>query len=129
MLRVVDCVADCVRLAIPQATEWQRIGDEIDAALCLCVVGLRKNALSLSVATFLPGCSLSIANVLEEFANFIGTICDVPLQYASMSGPCLILDSDSEAGWWRGVRVTFDQPIGEKEILLREWINGGETFN
>jgi len=22
---------DCVRLAVPQATEWQRIGDQIDA--------------------------------------------------------------------------------------------------
>ena len=33
MLRVVDCVADRVRLAIPQATEWQRIGNQIDAAM------------------------------------------------------------------------------------------------
>jgi len=94
-----------------------------------CVGVLCENALSLSAATFLPGCSLSIANVLEEFANFSGTICDVPLPYASMFGPCLILDSDSEAGWWRGVRVTFDQSIREKEILLREWINGREPFN
>jgi hypothetical protein len=26
-LGVIDCVADCIRLAIPQPTEWQRIGD------------------------------------------------------------------------------------------------------
>ena len=26
-------VADCVRLAAPQATGWQRIGDQIDAAM------------------------------------------------------------------------------------------------
>jgi len=26
-LWVADCVADCVRLAMPQATEWQHIGD------------------------------------------------------------------------------------------------------
>jgi len=26
-LRIIDCVADCVRLAIPQAPEWQRIED------------------------------------------------------------------------------------------------------
>jgi hypothetical protein len=26
-LRVADCVADCVWLAVPQPTEWQRIGD------------------------------------------------------------------------------------------------------
>src|SRR5438309_875243 len=32
-LSVVDRVADCIRLAIPQPTEWQHIGDQIDAAL------------------------------------------------------------------------------------------------
>ena len=31
-LRVSDCNADCVWLAVPQATERQRIGNEIDAA-------------------------------------------------------------------------------------------------
>jgi hypothetical protein len=38
MLGVSDCVADCVRFAIPQATERQRIGDEIDAARTLGVI-------------------------------------------------------------------------------------------
>jgi hypothetical protein len=33
MLRVVNCVADCVWLAVSQATEWQRIGNQIDAAM------------------------------------------------------------------------------------------------
>jgi len=32
-LRMADRVADCVWLAIPQATQWQRIGDQLDAAL------------------------------------------------------------------------------------------------
>ena len=32
MLGVADCIADRIRLAIPQPTEWQCIGDEIDAA-------------------------------------------------------------------------------------------------
>jgi hypothetical protein len=32
MLRVSDCVRDRIRLAIPQPTEWQRIGNQIDAA-------------------------------------------------------------------------------------------------
>ena len=32
MFCVVDFVANRVRLAIPQTTEWQRIGDQIDAA-------------------------------------------------------------------------------------------------
>jgi hypothetical protein len=25
--RLADCIADCVRFAVPQATEWQRIGN------------------------------------------------------------------------------------------------------
>jgi hypothetical protein len=32
-LRVVNCVAECVLLAIPQPTKWQRIGNQIDAAM------------------------------------------------------------------------------------------------
>ena len=28
-----NCVADCVWLAVPQPTEWQRIGNQIDAAM------------------------------------------------------------------------------------------------
>jgi hypothetical protein len=31
-LRVADCIADSIRLAVPQPTEWQRIGNQIDAA-------------------------------------------------------------------------------------------------
>jgi len=27
MLRVTDCIRDSIALAIPQPTEWQRIGD------------------------------------------------------------------------------------------------------
>jgi hypothetical protein len=34
-LSVVDCVDDCIRLAVPQTTEWQRIGNQIDARLSL----------------------------------------------------------------------------------------------
>jgi len=32
-LCVSDCIADCARLAVPQATEWERIGNQIDAAM------------------------------------------------------------------------------------------------
>jgi hypothetical protein len=94
-----------------------------------CADGRRKDARSFRSGTFLPGRSHSIANALEVFTNVLSTICDMPLQYASMSGPCLVLDSDSETGWWRRVGVAFDQRIAEKEILLREWINGREAFN
>jgi hypothetical protein len=33
MLCVADCVVHGIRLAISQPTEWQRIGDQIDAAM------------------------------------------------------------------------------------------------
>src|SRR5678816_1827046 len=33
MLRVTNCVADRVWLAVPQPTEWQRIGNQIDTAM------------------------------------------------------------------------------------------------
>jgi len=32
MLCVSDCIADRIRLAIPQPTKWERIGDQINAA-------------------------------------------------------------------------------------------------
>jgi hypothetical protein len=32
MLRESDCVRDRIRTAIPEPTEWQYIGDQIDAA-------------------------------------------------------------------------------------------------
>jgi hypothetical protein len=31
MLRVVDCASDCVWLAVPQPTEWQRIGADVSS--------------------------------------------------------------------------------------------------
>jgi len=31
--RVADCVAECIRPVIPQATEWQGIGNQIGAAM------------------------------------------------------------------------------------------------
>jgi len=33
MLSVLDCVADCVWFAVLQATEWQRVRDQIDFAM------------------------------------------------------------------------------------------------
>ena len=42
-LRVVKCFVDCVWLAVPEATKWQRIGDQIDA-IRLYGDGLRKRA-------------------------------------------------------------------------------------
>src|SRR5258708_7926425 len=41
MLCVADCVRDGIRFAIPQPTEWQRVGDQINTAL-IFAVGLRK---------------------------------------------------------------------------------------
>ena len=33
VLGVPDSVIDCIRLAVPQAPEWQRIGNQIDATM------------------------------------------------------------------------------------------------
>ena len=33
MLHIVDCVTDCIRFAVPQPTEWQRTGNQIEAAM------------------------------------------------------------------------------------------------
>ena len=33
VLRVADCVRDGIRAVVPQTTEWQHIGDEINAAM------------------------------------------------------------------------------------------------
>jgi hypothetical protein len=40
MPRLSDCIADCVRLAVPQPTEWQRIGNQIKAATILAPADL-----------------------------------------------------------------------------------------
>jgi hypothetical protein len=45
-LRVVNCVADCVWLTVPEPTKWQRIGNQIDAAMIFAGVGLRKRVVS-----------------------------------------------------------------------------------
>jgi len=40
---VVDRVADCVRVAVPEATEGQRIADQIDAAFVFARANLKKH--------------------------------------------------------------------------------------
>jgi hypothetical protein len=42
LLVFTNCIADCGWFAVPQATEWQRIGDEIDAALVAARGAFRK---------------------------------------------------------------------------------------
>jgi hypothetical protein len=58
-LRVADCVADCVPLAIPQSPEWQHIGNQINAAFIFAradfvnvhhYLGLRGNRLTMTAA-------------------------------------------------------------------------------
>jgi len=46
-LRVVNCVC----LAVPQPSEWQRIGNQIDAALAFTAGGFRKCVVRKSIAT------------------------------------------------------------------------------
>jgi hypothetical protein len=44
MLCVVNCVADCIRFAVPQPTEWQRIGNQIDATMIFAGAHFAKRA-------------------------------------------------------------------------------------
>jgi hypothetical protein len=50
MLGVADCVADCIRPTVPQATEWQRIGNQIDAAFIVAWPDFLKVRRTLRVA-------------------------------------------------------------------------------
>ena len=42
MLRVADCVSNRVLLAIPQPTEWQHIGNQIDATVIFALADFVK---------------------------------------------------------------------------------------
>jgi hypothetical protein len=50
MLRVADCI---IRLAIPQPTEWQCVGNQIDAAFILARSDFVKRADRLPVSAWL----------------------------------------------------------------------------
>jgi hypothetical protein len=59
MFCVADRVADGIRSAIPQPTEWQHIGNEIDAAMICYTGGLRNGCLiSLTIFSFVSLASL-----------------------------------------------------------------------
>ncbi len=53
MRGVPDCIADCVWLAIPQPTEWQRIGDEIEPSVHWLVPESRKDVRETSKHSWL----------------------------------------------------------------------------
>ena len=36
----VDCVADCASFSVPQPGEWERIGNQIDAAMIFAQANL-----------------------------------------------------------------------------------------
>ena len=64
MLGLADCVADRIRLSIPQPTEWQCIGNQIDDALVLARADFRnqKRFWRDSVRSGVPG-----ADVVADF--------------------------------------------------------------
>jgi hypothetical protein len=54
MLRVSDCIADCVGLTIQKLTEWQHIGNQIKAAM-IFMQELTKSAKPVrALAAFQP---------------------------------------------------------------------------
>jgi hypothetical protein len=48
MLRVADCIADRVRLAIPQTTEWEHVVNKINAAVTFA----RANLVNVSLGGY-----------------------------------------------------------------------------
>ena len=46
MLRVADCIRNSVSIAIPEPTEQQRIGDQIDAAFITAGAGRQARLIS-----------------------------------------------------------------------------------
>jgi hypothetical protein len=52
MLCVSDCITDRVWLATPQTTKWQRIGNQIDAAMILMWADFVNVRFSLVVASW-----------------------------------------------------------------------------
>jgi len=58
---VPDSIRGSVRLGIPQPPEWQRIGNQIDAAMIFAGAGLRKDAQASSIALALhPSASIQV---------------------------------------------------------------------
>jgi hypothetical protein len=54
--RAIDSIDDCIRLAVPQPTEWKRIGNQINAALIFArsdSIGVHIHFLRNAAASFL----------------------------------------------------------------------------
>jgi len=50
ILRLSDCVAHGIRSIVPQPTEWQRIGNQIDAAMVFARADFYSRAMQKNVA-------------------------------------------------------------------------------
>ena len=63
MLRVVKGIAACVWLAVPQTTEWQSIGNQIDGAMILALADF-VNVLRIFFAMLQRDCAHGVALML-----------------------------------------------------------------
>jgi|SRR4029450_6849893 hypothetical protein len=70
MLRVINCVADFVSLAIPQAIEWQRIGNQIDGATIFARAHFVNAVLLLvPLKSFEVRVQRTLSNLIDEIGN------------------------------------------------------------
>ena len=95
MLRVTDCVGDTLSIAIPQPPEWQRIGDEIKAAMIFA----RTDFLAAALFPFrlLPAQSLVFVDGKMVFQSSFMLITIQPFFFASAISASLkvpIFDSE-----------------------------------
>jgi hypothetical protein len=65
MLCVSECVADCIRLTIPQAPEWQRIGNQIDAAFIFA----RADFVNVCELVIMPGQRFAASRLVRRFSQ------------------------------------------------------------
>jgi len=52
MFCIADCVGDSVNIAVPQPSEWQRIGNQIDAAFVFALADFVEVHLALRTPRF-----------------------------------------------------------------------------
>jgi hypothetical protein len=70
-LRVVDCVANCARFAVPQPTEWEGIENQIDAAMIFAGPDFVKRAWDKS--SFPSGNRVSFSSqIFSQFHFHLG---------------------------------------------------------
>jgi hypothetical protein len=93
MLRVADCIANRIRFAVSQATEWQGIADESDAATIFAVADfvnmhgrqvcwpnrlIKRRVFSFFAFMSRPLFGNECVHYRVEFGFFLSEVCVLP---------------------------------------------------